>query len=323
MKPFTHYLKDTNGTQEDETLSRGMVEGLNSTPKYIPSKYLYDEKGSLLFEQITELPEYYQTRTEASILRMYAKDLGLYFDCSTTLVELGSGSSTKTRILLNSMDQIKAYIPIDISEELLTHTIYQLNEDYPEMEVLGVSADYTQSFTMPIFQTKQKVFFFPGSTIGNFEPEEAAVFLLHIRSLMSTGDRLIIGMDRKKKRSVIEAAYNDEAGVTAAFNKNLLTRLNREMEGTMNEEAFSHVSFYNEEEGRIEMHLKSEENQMVKVNGEDVYFAKEETIHTENSYKFNLEDIQLLSDKSGFTLKQVFSDEQEYFSICVLEVPNT
>ncbi|RDY67982.1 L-histidine N(alpha)-methyltransferase, partial [Halobacillus trueperi] len=255
--------------------------------------------------------EYYQTRTEASILRTYAEDLGLSFDRSTTLVELGSGSSTKTRILLDSMNHIQSYIPIDISEELLTSTVQQLNKDYPHIEVTGVSADYTQSFTLPIFQTEQKVFFFPGSTIGNFEPKEAVNFLRHIRSLMSPGDRLIIGMDRKKKRSVVEAAYNDEAGVTENFNKNLLTRLNREWDATFNEEAFSHLSFYNEEEGRIEMHLKSEENQMVKVNGEAIFFAKEETIHTENSYKFNLKNIQLLSEKSGFTLKQVFSDEQE------------
>ncbi|WP_181898729.1 L-histidine N(alpha)-methyltransferase, partial [Halobacillus trueperi] len=255
--------------------------------------------------------EYYQTRTEASILRTYAKDLGRYFDRSTTLVELGSGSSTKTRILLDSMEHIRSYIPIDISEELLTSTVQQLNKEYPHIEVTGVSADYTQLFTIPIYTTEQKVFFFPGSTIGNFEPKEAVNFLRHIQSLMSPGDRLIIGMDRKKKRSVIEAAYNDQSGVTEKFNKNLLTRLNREWKANINEEAFSHLSFYNEEEGRIEMHLKSEENQIVKVNGEAIFFAKEETIHTENSYKFNLKDLQILSEKSGFTLKQVFSDEQE------------
>ncbi|QUE87915.1 L-histidine N(alpha)-methyltransferase [Exiguobacterium alkaliphilum] len=297
-----------------------LVAGLIRHPKTISSKFLYDETGSRLFEDITRLPEYYQTRTETEILRSSVDTLRLFFDRPTTLVELGSGSSTKTKILLDEMNAIKAYVPIDISTDFLMETVRKLSQDYPHIDMAGVSADYTKSFEIPKLDTERTVVFFPGSTIGNFEPAAAVDFLRHIRTHLSNGDLLIIGVDRKKERLIIEAAYNDSSGVTSAFNKNLLTRINREYGCRIDETTFEHVSFYNDKAGRIEMHLQSMIDQTVELAGEIITFEEGETIHTENSYKFDMNDIETMSVKSGLQLKRVISDELNYFSVCIMEV---
>lgn len=307
-------------TMQGKASAKDLVMGLMKTPKTISSKFLYDETGSRLFEDITTLPEYYQTRTETAILTSSIDILRLYFDRPTTLVELGSGSSTKTKILLDEMDAIQAYVPIDISTDFLNETLRRLSLKYPDVTMTGVSADYTKSFEIPTFDTERTIVFFPGSTIGNFEPEAAIEFLRHVRTRLSNGDLLIIGVDRKKERSIIEAAYNDADGVTSAFNKNLLTRINRECGSHIDETAFEHISFYNEQEGRIEMHLQSLVNQTISLDGDLITFAEGETIHTENSYKFDLNDIERLSEESGLRLKRVISDELTYFSVCVMEV---
>ncbi|WP_226577966.1 L-histidine N(alpha)-methyltransferase [Halobacillus litoralis] len=309
-------------TQAEEqilTLS-DMAVGLTGKQKSIPAKFLYDEKGSQLFEEITDLPEYYQTRTESEILLDNIEVWQKIFNQPTALIELGSGSSKKTKILLDHMKGITSYVPIDISEEFLSDVVTSLQSQYPEIAVEGISADYTQPFSLPVLEEVQKVVFFPGSTIGNFEPEEAVGFLSNIRSLLQAGDRMIMGVDRKKDRATIEAAYNDQAGVTEAFNKNLLTRMNREFGADFDIDAFDHVSFFNEIEGRIEMHLQSRTNQAVRVEGETIVFRAEERIHTENSYKYDPGDMVRLAKASGFQLRTVVSDERDYFSVCVLEV---
>lgn len=263
-------------TMQGKTLAKDLVTGLTKTPKTISSKFLYDEKGSRLFEDITTLPEYYQTRTETAILT----------------------SST----------------------DFLNETLQKLSLEYPDVTMTGGSADYTKSFEIPTFDTERTIVFFPGSTIGNFEPAAAIEFLCHVRTHLSNGDLLIIGVDRKKERSVIEAAYNDADVVTSAFNKNLLARINREHGSHIEETAFEHLSFYNEQEGRIEMHLQSLVNQTITLDGNVITFNEGETIHTENSYKFDLSDIERLCEKSGLRLKRVISDELTYFSVCVMEV---
>ncbi|MYL39534.1 L-histidine N(alpha)-methyltransferase [Halobacillus litoralis] len=302
------------------TVSSDMLTGLFAEKKWISSKFLYDEQGSQLFEQITDLPEYYQTRTEAQILLENLSAWKSVFRKPAALIELGSGSSKKTKILLDHVPNIESYIPIDISEEFLADTVTQLQASYPGIHIQGLSTDYTQPFTLPDFKGKKKIVFFPGSTIGNFEPREAELFLENIRSLLNPGDQLIFGVDRKKDEAVLKAAYDDAAGVTAAFNKNLLTRINREHEAAIDVDSFSHVALYNPTAGRIEMHLESSREQVLTLGGHTIEVKKQERIHTENSYKYDPEDIIRLGRASGFLLRRVVSDEREYFSVCLMEV---
>ncbi|QKS72469.1 L-histidine N(alpha)-methyltransferase [Paenalkalicoccus suaedae] len=305
----------------EKVSQHGMLQGLMSEPKTISAKYFYDERGSALFEAITALPEYYQTRTEASILEASLPKLASYMDRPVTLIEYGSGSSAKTRILLEHLSNVNTYIPIDISEEFLAQTVQQLSLDFPAIRVTGVSADYTLPITLPPSQSEKRVVFFPGSTIGNFEPDEAKAFLANSRHMLHAGDLFLLGVDRKKDVSVVEAAYDDSAGVTAAFNKNVIARLNRETGAKLDESAFSHVAFYNKRKGRIEMHLKVRSDQDMQGLGAGIQFSEGELIHTENSYKFDESDIHELAVAAGFTVREILSDEKEYFSVCVLEVP--
>ncbi|UOR12876.1 L-histidine N(alpha)-methyltransferase [Halobacillus amylolyticus] len=321
MNSITYAKQIAHHNTEFETFKTEILKGLTRERKYISSKFLYDKKGSQLFEKITELPEYYQTRTEATILSGNIEWLKDSFQKTTALIELGSGSSTKTRILLENIPGIQAYVPIDISPEMLSNTVDQLKKSFPNIQVTGVSADYTEAFSLPDLDAdaEQKVVFFPGSTIGNFEPEEAIRFLQSIRALLGTGDRMILGVDRKKDIDTLEAAYNDQAGITAAFNKNVLTRIKRELETDLDIQAFSHYSFYNSTAGRIEMHLRSKKDQTISIEGESITFKKGETIHTENSYKYSEAEIETLSRKSSFTLMTTLSDADRQFSVCILE----
>ena len=276
---------------EASTFEADVLAGLSATPKRLPAKYFYDGAGSLLFERITELPEYYPTRCEMRILRDHARDIAKLVPEGAALVEFGSGSSKKARILLRALRPLAAYVPVDICGEMIEQEALELRPDFPGLKVLPVTADITQNFALPepAKAAPVRVGFFPGSTIGNFEPHEAAAFLRNAGRILGAGATLIVGADLIKPVEVLNAAYNDAAGVTAKFNLNLLVRINRELGGTFKLDTFEHHAFYNRERHRVEMHLASLKRQKVKVAGETIEFRAGETIHTENSYKYSVE----------------------------------
>ncbi len=294
-----------------------VLDGLSATPKRVAPKYFYDAEGSLLFERITELPEYYPTRCEMQILRERAGEIGKLVPSGSALVEFGSGSSKKARILLRAAPPLAAYVPVDICGEMIEQEAAELRPDFPGLKVLPVTADITQIFPLPppAKAAPVRVGFFPGSTIGNFEPHEAAAFLRNAARILGSGATLIIGADLIKPVEVLNAAYNDAEGVTARFNLNLLARINRELGGTFKRDAFEHHAFYNRERHRIEMHLASLKRQKVKVAGETVEFRAGETIHTENSYKYSIESLSALARGAGWRPLAVWTDVRKYFSI--------
>lgn len=304
--------------QDAETalFAADVVRGLTATPKRVPAKYFYDDTGSLLFESITDLPEYYPTRCEMGILQHHAADIAKLIPDGAALVEFGAGASKKARILLNAAPQLAAYVPVDICGEMIEREAAELRPDFPALKVLPVSADFTKSFQLPAeVADAPHVGFFPGSTIGNFEPHEASAFLAHTGRILGPGALLIIGVDLIKPVEVLKAAYNDKAGVTAKFNLNLLKRINRELDGTFNLENFEHHAFYNRERNRIEMHLASLKRQKVKVAGETIDFRAGETIHTENSYKYSVASLTALARGVGWTPVANWTDANKYFSI--------
>src|SRR5262245_29142147 len=306
---------------EESPFASDVLAGLSRRPKQLPPKYFYDEAGSQLFEEITELPEYYPTRTELSILREHAADIVRSFGPNTALVEFGSGSTRKVRILLAAAPSIEAYVPVDISAEMLSQEAAQLQHDYPRLRVLPVAADFTQPFRLPdAINGLARAGFFPGSTIGNFEPHDASAFLVHARRMLGRKAVLIIGVDLAKDVNVLNAAYDDAAGVTAKFNLNLLARINRELGGDFDLDSFSHEAFYNCERHRIEMHLASRKRQKVRVAGRVIEFRAGETIHTENSYKYTIESFGALARGAGWTPSAVWTDERSYFSVHALTV---
>jgi len=295
----------------DEVLS-----GLCRPQKSLPSKYFYDERGSELFEKITELDEYYLTRTEKKILQDNIDEIEKYIGEKSVIVELGSGSSNKTRFLLDHLPGLVAYVPVDISEEYLMKTVRSLKEEYPDLLIKPVCSDYTKPFYIPRIKKPfdYYVVFYPGSTIGNFRPAKAQEFLGYIAKLMIPGGGMLIGVDLKKDQNILEAAYNDKKGITAAFNKNMLVRLNRELDTDFDPDKFKHEAFFNQFKGRIEMHLVSEEKQEVHVGNETVMFEIGETIHTENSYKFSLEEFAYLV-KDWFRVEKVWMDDNRLYSL--------
>ena len=298
-----------------------IIKGFSKKQKEIPAKYFYDERGSLLFDQICEVQEYYPTRTEMGIMRDNISEMADLIGSRTLLVEYGSGSSLKTRVLLEHLD-LAGYVPIDISKEHLYQSAEQLRLDYPEIPIYPVHADYSSKVEIPVPQDQfdRSVFFFPGSTIGNFDPEQALEFLKRISASAGHGGGLLIGVDLQKEPQILEAAYNDAAGVTAAFNLNLLIRANRELNADFDTEGFEHKALYNEEEGRIEMHLISLCEQQVNVGGHVFEFEKEETIHTENSYKYTLPQFAALSKRADFKVERLWTDKNCFFSIHYLTV---
>jgi L-histidine Nalpha-methyltransferase len=294
-----------------------VLEGLHSVPKHLPAKYFYDAVGSQLFEQITELPEYYPTRCEMKMLRDHAADIARLIPEGAALVEFGSGSSKKARILLRAAPMLAAYVPVDICREMIEQEAAELRPDFPSVKVLPVTADICKPFELPneAKAAPARVGFFPGSTIGNFEPHEAAAFLRNAANILGRGATLIIGVDLIKPVEVLNAAYNDKAGVTAKFNLNLLTRINRELGGTFRLNTFEHHAFYHRERHRIEMHLASLKRQKVKVAGETIDFRAGETIHTENSYKYSVESLAALARGVGWLPAGAWIDTRKYFSI--------
>jgi dimethylhistidine N-methyltransferase len=307
----------------EDQFAADVLAGLTATPKRLPPKYFYDAEGSALFERITELPEYYPTRCEMEILREHAREIAALIPDGAALIEFGSGSSKKARILLGAAAQkLAAYVPVDICREMIEQEAAELRPDFPGLPVLPVTADITQTFPLPQVAKAApvRVGFFPGSTIGNFEPHEAAAFLRHAGKILGPNARLIVGADLVKPVEVLNAAYNDAEGVTAQFNLNLLARINRELNGNFRLECFEHHAVYNRERHRVEMHLASLKQQKVKVAGETVDFRAGETIHTENSYKYSVEKLGALARGADWRPLQLWTDARNYFVIEAIEL---
>jgi L-histidine Nalpha-methyltransferase len=288
-----------------------VLAGLTAKPKWLPPKYFYDAAGSALFEHITQLPEYYPTRCELELLRAHAPAIASLFPPNCALIEFGSGSSKKARILLGAAATVEAYVPVDISGDFLQQDCAQLHRDFPHLAVHPLVADFTQAFELPqAIASNPRVGFFPGSTIGNFEPHEAAKFLRHAGQMLGAGAVLAIGVDLVKDTDILCRAYNDAEGVTAKFNLNLLARINRELGADFDLTRFEHHAFYNREKSRIEMHLASTRRQKVRINGTAIAFRAGETIHTENSYKYTIDSFAALAQGSGWSPLAVWSDGQ-------------
>jgi dimethylhistidine N-methyltransferase len=295
--------------QAADKFAEDVLAGLTAKPKRLPPKYFYDTAGSALFERITQLPEYYPTRCELALLRDHAPAIGSLFPPNCALVEFGSGSSKKARILLGAAATVEAYIPVDISGDFLQQDAALLRRDFPRLAVYPLVADFSQSFAIPAaVELLPRVGFFPGSTIGNFEPHEAAQFLHHAGRMLGSGAVLIVGVDLIKDAKILSPAYNDAEGVTAKFNLNLLARINRELGADFDLSAFEHHACYNAEKNRIEMYLASTRRQKVRVRGKTISFRAGETIHTENSYKYTIESFTALAGGSGWAPVQSFTD---------------
>ena len=301
----------------EDNFRDAVLAGLGGEPKTLPCKFFYDVRGSALFEQICDVPEYYLTRTEIGILEDYAGAIAGHIGAHCRLVELGSGSSRKVRILLEALEAPVAYVPVDISREHLREAASRLAADFPELSVIAVCADYTRPFPLPPLPgpAGKRVGFFPGSTIGNFEPAAVVRFLAHCAELLGPEGEMLVGVDLKKERAILERAYNDRAGLNAAFNLNLLERVNRELDGDIDVARFEHLAFYDEEKGRMELYLKSLADQTATIAGRHFHFAEGERIHTENSYKYAIPEFRALAREAGFRAVRTWTDQNQLFSV--------
>jgi len=305
---------------DDQTsaFARDVIGDLSQHPKRLSPKYFYDAAGSELFEQITLLPEYYPTRTELAILRDRSRAISAIIPAGAALVEFGAGATTKVRLLLKECS-LGAYVPVDISGEFLKAQALALRADFPGLQVHPVTADFTAPFELPTaIAAMPKVGFFPGSTLGNFEPHEACAFLRSARGILGKGARMVIGVDLEKNERVLYDAYNDAAGVTARFNLNVLHRINRELGGNFDLSAFMHRSVYNRDRHRIEMHLISKKQQAVRMLGTNFSFRPGESIHTESSYKYSIDRFAALARGSGWLVQESWTDAKAMFSVHAL-----
>ena len=312
---------DRSQMADREDFRHAVLDGLSRRPRAIPARFLYDARGSALFDQICELPEYYLTRTETAILRAHAGDIASLAGPDCALIEFGSGSSVKSRLLLDAM-HLALYAPIDISREHLDSSITRLRRDYPSLPIQAVCTDYMALADLPqLSVSARRIGFFPGSSIGNLQPHEAIAFLLRARTLLGDNGALVLGVDLKKDPNLLHAAYNDSAGVTAAFTLNLLRRMNRELQATFDLDGFAHDAFYNPVEGRIEIYFRSLAEQSVVVAGQPFVFAGGERVHTEYSYKYHVPQLRSLAQKSGFRLDKVWMDPDRLFAVAYLTIP--
>lgn len=296
-----------------------ILAGLSKPQKSTSAKWLYDARGSDLFEQITELDEYYPTRTEAGILRDNAASIAEHLGSKRLIVEFGSGSSLKTEILLRALDAPTGYVAIDISRAILDLARNRLQNNFPRLAITTSVDDFTRIQALPPrLPDGRRLLFFPGSTIGNFDPIAAQDLLSRFRRLLSPGGDLLIGVDLQKSLDVLLPAYDDARGVTAQFNLNLLARINRELGANFDLSAFAHEARYNSRLARIEMHLVSKRDQTVTVLGHNVRFTRGESIHTENSYKYSVDGVSALAERSGLTTRRTWTDPQHYFGIFLL-----
>ena len=300
--------------------ARALLTGLSARQKSIPCRFLYDAAGSALFERITELPEYYPTRTETRILRERAAEIAADAAPGNVLIEFGSGSSTKTELLLAQMHQLYAYVPIDISAAALEDAQARIKRRFPHIKVLPVEGDFSRPLALPeAIAGRPRLGFFPGSTIGNLAPDAAVKLLATMAEILGHGARLIIGADLKKDVKRLIRAYDDEEGVTAAFNLNILKRANRELGADFDVGQFDHLATYNESQGRVELYLVSQAEQTVEVMGRSFHFSAGERIHTEHSHKYDVEGFHKMAATAGWRALKVWTDEARLFSVHVLE----
>ena len=298
-----------------------VLDGLRAERKTLHPKFFYDETGAELFERICEQPEYYLTRAELSILRARVGDIASLAGPRCALIEYGSGAGVKVRLLLDALVAPAAYVPIDISREQLARVARELRAEYPNVAVVPLAADYTSQIDLPALPPgSRRLAFFPGSTIGNFHPTEAAAFLSRIRRTVGASGALVLGVDRRKDAATLDAAYDDAAGVTAAFNRNLLARLNRELGADFDLERFSHRAFFNEGASRVEMHLVSLGEQTVHVGGAEIHFAHGESIWTESSYKYDERRLEELVSAAGLRIDRLWTDDGDRFWVAMLSV---
>jgi dimethylhistidine N-methyltransferase len=294
--------------------------GLAQPQKTIPAKFFYDREGSRLFEEICATPEYYPTRTERRLLADIVPEVARLAGPGCAVLEFGSGAGVKTRALLDALAEPLAYVPVEISRARLIEVTEELAADYPAVQIAPVCADYTKPFGLPQIQADAPRWlgFFPGSTIGNFTPPQASQFLGQVRRMLGRNGLMLIGVDLRKDTRVLNAAYNDATGITAAFNLNLLARINRELDGTFDLESFAHRAFYEPDQGRIEMHLVSGREQSASVAGRRFGFAADETIHTENSYKYDIDQFRHLAASAGWSHRAAWTDRDRLFSLHLL-----
>ncbi len=312
-------LRAQSNLPRHSEFARDLLAGLSQKQKSIPAKHLYDERGSELFDQICDLPEYYPARVETSLLQDCSAEIAAIVGADVTLVEFGAGALRKVECLLSAFERPRAYVPIDISGEFLRAMAAKLRVSRPDLSIHPVTADFTKGMALPVIgNDERRIGFFAGSTIGNLAQGEALAFLRHARALLSGGG-LLIGVDLVKSPSVLHAAYNDAAGVTAAFNINVLHRANRELRSDFEIGAFAHYAFYNPAAKRIEMHLMSREAQTVSVLGHEIPFEEGETIHTESSRKYSVADFQRLASEAGFRPARCWKDPKGLFSLHWLE----
>lgn len=310
---------------DEQDFQTAVCAGLRRRPRSIPPKFFYDAQGSRLFDLICTTPEYYPTRTETGILERHGAQMAELIGTSCALIEFGSGSATKTPLLLKHMDDDAVYVPIDICEPHLLQSTQRLQAMFPAMRMLPLCADYTlePALSAGMAAAQRRVVFFPGSTIGNYAPDEAVHLLRKAARLSGNGGALLIGVDRKKSPEMLNAAYNDAGGYTAAFNLNLLTRMQRELGAKFDPAGFEHYAYYNAERGRIEMHLVSRCRQAIHLDGETFPFEQGESIHTENSYKYTTQEFEQLARTAGWHPKMHWSDRDGLFDVHYLSLSVT
>jgi dimethylhistidine N-methyltransferase len=302
--------------QQSEAFQSDVIVGLGQSPKSLPSRWLYDDRGCELFEDITRLAEYYPTRTETAILRDHSGEMADFCGDRTVLLEYGAGAGIKTEILVRALRTPRLYVPIDIAGDFLDQTIERFGRRFPSLAAKPIVADFTASFALPAWvPSEHRIAFFPGSTIGNLDSGEVATFLQRLRRQVGFGGKAIIGVDMKKPLDVLIPAYDDRAGVTAQFNLNLLARINRELDGDFVLERFTHSARWNEAESAIEMHLVSLASQTVTVSDRSFDFDPGESIHTESSRKYDVQGFTALANANGWRVDRAWHDEHDYFSV--------
>ncbi|HDZ31544.1 MAG TPA: L-histidine N(alpha)-methyltransferase [Pseudoalteromonas sp.] len=315
-------IKQSNIT--DTEFLNDVISGLTQQQKTLPCKYFYDDKGAALFEQITTLQEYYVTRTELSILEQHSQSIAQMLPENLSIIEPGCGSGKKVAYLLAHMANVKTFVPFEISEEMLSYSLAHLSPLFPDLAISPLLGDFTHSQMVKqltkdtALDSQTNLVYFPGSTLGNFAPVKAIEIMNNFHRLCGVNGYVLIGIDLVKERQVLLDAYNDKLGITAAFNKNLLERINNELNGTFNLDNFSHESRFNEQHSRIEMHLVSNCTQSVIINDQQIDFIEGESIHTENSHKYTLESFKQLAAQANLKLEQTWQDDSNYFALCLL-----
>ena len=316
-------MKADRATIQINPMAHDVATGLSDSPKWLSAKYFYDAKGSALFEEITRLPEYYLTATECGIFHRYAKEMLTTAGEELTVVELGAGSAAKSIVLLRELQRRQSrvrFIPIDVSESALDEAIMRVGDALPDVQVTPAVMDYTEGLDGVSRAEGRKLILYIGSSIGNFEPFQAGALLRKLRSSLNSGDAILLGTDMRKPASVLIPAYDDAQGVTAAFNKNILAHINRELGGDFDLDAFQHRAIWNPEESRIEMHLESLRAQSVNISAvrRTFHFRAGETIHTENSYKFTMPMLAAIAKNGGFVIERSWSDPRQWFTVHLL-----